>query len=307
MIDACVRRAFLCGDAYEHRRQWIEDKLLELAEHFCIDVAAYAIMSNHYHVVLFINHEAVMALSDIEVVQRWHGLFKGNMLSQKLEKGEQLSQSEWRVLSKTIDEWRIRLTSISWFMRVLNESIARLANEEDQCTGRFWEGRFKSQALLDEKALAACMAYVDLNPIRAKMAKTPESSDHTSIKQRAESASIASQPNRQRQQPENLLPFVGNPRKNMPQGIPFKLTDYLELVDLTGRLKRQDKRGSIDVSLSPILSRLGIQSDDWLRATNNFEVDFHRWVGSSMSIEVLTEEKGIRYIRQQSACRRVFG
>ena len=275
-VSRCVRRVFLCGDAYEHRRQWVEDKLLELADHFCIDVAAYVIMSNHYHVVLFINHEAVMALSDIEVVQRWHCLFKGNMLSQKLEKGDQLSQSEWRVLSKTIDEWRIRLTSISWFMRVLNESIARLANEEDQCTGRFWEGRFKSQALLDEKALAACMAYVDLNPIRAKMAKTPESSDHTSIKLRVESTSTASQPNRQRQQPKNLLPFVGNPRKNMPQGIPFKLTDYLELVDLTGRLKRQDKRGAIDVSLSPILSRLGIQSDDWLRATDNFEVDFQR-------------------------------
>jgi len=69
-------------------------------------------------------------------------------------------------------------------MQLLNQYIARQANIEDKVTGCFWESRFKSQALLDERALLTCMAYVDLNPIRAAMAKTPENSDYTSIQER---------------------------------------------------------------------------------------------------------------------------
>jgi hypothetical protein len=134
--------------------------------------------------------------------------------------------------------WRERLCSISWFMRWLNESIAREANREDGCTGHFWESRFKSQALLDEKALAACLAYVDLNPIHAKMAETPEDSAHTSIKRRIEAA-------RNRQQPGSLFPFVGNPREPMTEGIPFPLEGYLELLDWSGRILREGKRGPL--------------------------------------------------------------
>ena len=62
-------------------------------------------------------------------------------------------------------------------MKVLNENIAKQANKEDKCTGHFWESRYKSQALLDEQAVLSCMTYVDLNPIRAAMAPTPEQSD----------------------------------------------------------------------------------------------------------------------------------
>jgi hypothetical protein len=130
-------------------------------------------------------------------------------------------------------------------MRCLNEPIAREANREDKVTGKFWESRYTSQALLDEKALAACMVYVDLNPIRAQMANTPESSKHTSVQHRIDRTRRTRQPNRIDQQPQQLLPFAGNPRNDMPAGLPFCLTDYLELVDWSGRILREDKKGAI--------------------------------------------------------------
>ncbi|MEH6346711.1 MAG: hypothetical protein V7785_16580 [Bermanella sp.] len=174
---------------------------------------------------------------------------------------------------------------ISWFIGRLNESISRQANYEDRCTVRFWEGRFKSQALLDEKALAACLAYVDLNPVRAKMAKTPGKSDHTSIKQRAENAKIAHVPNHPNQQTKKLMPFAGHPRNNMPQGLPFKLTDYLELVELTGRVIREDKRGYIDRHQPAILKRLGIDGKSWIKMTTTFESSFKDLVGKPSNMD----------------------
>lgn len=142
-------------------------------------------------------------------------------------------------------------------MRCLNEAIARQANQEDHCTGRFWEGRFKSQVLLDEKALAACLAYVDLNPARATMAaETPEESDYTSVQQRIRKALSPS--NADTAQPSELMPFAGNPRTNMPKGLPFRLSDCLERVDWTGRQLREGKRGAINETLPPILQRLQI-------------------------------------------------
>lgn len=161
-------------------------------------------------------------------------------------------------------------------MRLLNEDIARRANKEDKCTGRFWEGRFKSQALLDEAALAACMAYVDLNPIRAKMAKTPEESDHTSVQKRIDSATIS-------KQPKQLLRFAGMPRQIMPKGLPFELKSYLDLVDLTGRIMREDKRGCIDNNHLPILERLNISPENWLKLTTQFTRVFHGAVGRPSS------------------------
>lgn len=312
-VSRCVRRAFLCGtdhstgQCYEHRRGWLEDKLLSLPEIFAVDIAAYAVMSNHYHVVLFIDDKKAKNWTDTEVIERWHLLFKGNLFSQRLLKGEKLDNAQRARLQIYIEEWRSRLSSISWFMRVLNEAIAREANLEDKCSGRFWEGRFKSQALLDEAALAACMAYVDLNPVRAKIADTPEGSEHTSIKRRTKKAKRSKQPNHPNQQAEVLLPFVGNPRQNIPKGIQMKLTDYLELVDRTGRILRHDKRGAISKNAESILARLGIDDSQWLEMTEHFEDCFRTFAGGEQSLRTACATLNYQRPPGLSRCKSVIG
>ena len=311
-VSCCVRRAFLCGvDAfsgysYEHRRQWVEDRLLALACIFAIDIAAYAVMSNHYHVVLHINHQLATSWTRSEVIEHWHQLFKGSLLSQRYVQGEILSKAEHAALSDQVNEWRERLMSISWFMRCTNEPIAREANNEDKVTGRFWEGRFKSQALLDEKALAACMVYVDLNPIRARMAETPEQSDHTSIKRRIKQALKVKQSYRPEQQPKELLPFAGNPRVDLPDGIPFSLSDYLILVDWSGRIIREDKKGHIPEHLPDILQRLDIHPRNWMYLTNNFEHPFKNLVGAVHHVRQACESIGKNWVHGIKQCEKLF-
>lgn len=142
-----------------------------LAHIFAIDVAAYAVMSNHYHLVAHIDRARALAWSTEEVLTRWTQLFTGPLLVVRYlsPARDQMGQAEMAMVREMAATYRARLHDLSWFMRVLNESLARQANAEDDCTGRFWEGRFKSQALLDEQALLAAMAYVDLNPVRAGM------------------------------------------------------------------------------------------------------------------------------------------
>ena len=176
-VSRGVRRSFLCGEdvvtgqSYAHRREWVEERLLYLSQIFAIDVCAYAVMSNHTHVVLHIDTERAKGWSMDEVLTRWHELHHGTYLTQTYmdeTKREELDAAQLQAVEDIAQVYQSRLCDLSWFMRELNEYIAREANKEDQCTGRFWEGRFKSQALLDE-ALAACIAYVDLNPIRAHL------------------------------------------------------------------------------------------------------------------------------------------
>tara|TARA_A200000159_G_scaffold147355_1_gene154330 strand:+ start:4971 stop:5720 length:750 start_codon:yes stop_codon:yes gene_type:complete len=240
-------------------------------------------MNNHTHVVLRINKEKAEALSTQEVIGRWLKLYKGMLLCQRYIQPDEcttMSDAEVETVKSLAEVYRYRLYDISWFMRLLNEFIARRANKEDECTGHFWEGRFKSQALLDEASLAACMAYVDLNPVRARIAKTPESSVHTSIKMRIQAA-------RSSRQPRSLLPFAGNPSNNMPDGIPFHLEDYLKIIEFTGRHYHPDKPGKINDAEAPILSRVGLDNADWNAMVAGIETEFK----TAVSIEKLSKIK----------------
>ncbi len=149
---------------------------------------------------------------------------------------------------------RSRLGSLSWLMRCLVEPIARRANREDGCTGRFWEGRFKSQLLCDDRAILAAMAYVDLNPIRAGIARRLDHSRHTSIQRRIAST---------RCNPEvlhtSLTPVAGRIVPLMP----ISTADYLALVEWTGRQLHPGKRGRIAEDAPSCLGIVEQQPHRW--------------------------------------------
>jgi len=190
-FSRCVRRAFLCGlDAltgrdFSHRKAVLLERLRFLAGIFAIEVCAYAILANHWHAVLRTRPDIVASWPDLEVATRWLTLFPPHRITKAASVAP--SEEEIQALAarpERIAELRRRLTSISWFMGRLNEFIARRANKDDHVKGRFWEGRFKCQVLLDEAAITSGMVYVDLNAIRAGVAASPEESDFTSIQER---------------------------------------------------------------------------------------------------------------------------
>jgi len=305
-ISRCVRRTFLCGmdkhtnKDYSHRKQWMVERLALLSETFAIDVCAYAIMSNHMHTVLKINEPLAQNWTDKEVMQRWQQLFSIPVLVQRYLDGHCHSDAEQNKALEIIDQLRNRLMDISWFMRCLNEYIARKANTEDKCTGRFWEGRFKSQALLDEQAILSCMVYVDLNPIRADIYQSLESSEYTSVKQRIDQIKGKSSP----PQSIKLAQFIaGSPTKD---GIAFSLTDYLELADWTGRCVRIDKRGAIPSGTPKLLNQLGLDNETWLETVKAFSSDFHSFIGPEDKLQMLCQKQKKKWLQGIQLCRKLF-
>ena len=191
VINRCVRRTFLCGSDsktgrdFSHRKDWIRDRLEVLAGIFAVDVMGFAVLSNHMHVVVRTRPDVVATWSDDEIAVRWWNLFPQRRLKDRsAAEPTEFELNHIRSDASGLKEKRRRLSNVSWFMKCLSEPIAKRGNREEEVTGHFWEARYKIQPLLDEMAIAACMAYVDLNPIRAGIALTPETSDFTSVQER---------------------------------------------------------------------------------------------------------------------------
>ena len=308
------------GKDYSHRKEWIRSRLEELAGIFALDVMSFAVLSNHLHVVVRTRPDVVKSWSDEEVALRWWRLFPqrrdGN------GKAAEPQESELKHIlndASGLKEKR-RLCDISWFMRWLAEPIARRGNFEDKVFGRFWEGRFRAQPLLDETAIVACMAYVDLNPIRAGIAATPETSDFTSVKERikdrasAAEVSTADAQDHRIEHGENagwLAPIpLEVKRKKVREKetsrragnkdcLPMSLDDYLKLLDWTGRQLRTDKRGAIPAACSPILDRLDCSEETWFDLVKNFSKRFRHEAGSVLSVRVFRSKRRER--RAQAA------
>jgi REP element-mobilizing transposase RayT len=309
VISRCVRRAWLWGfdtytqRDYSHRKQWVLERLARLTSIFAIDVCAYAVMSNHYHLVLHVDRNRARAWSDQQIIERWSQVFRIPLLVKRWIEGE-ASQIEIEAARQSVSRWRQRLSDVSWFMRCMNEYLARRANAEDECTGRFWEGRFKSQALLDEAGLLTAMAYVDLNPVRAGVAHVPEEAEFTSIYARINEMHTSARKTSKPQRPR-LLPFHDQAHPNVP-ALPLQLHDYLELVDWSGRRIKANSPGAIESSVPPILERLNIDVDVWSLAMRVRGNVFGRAMGKVDRLRLHARALGQWRIRGLTQAQRLF-
>ena len=350
-MSRCVRRAFLCGKDpvsgkdFQHRRQWIQDRMQFLAGQFGIDVLGFAVLSNHLHVVLRNRPDVVQGWTDLEVARRWWNMFP----KRRDRDGNAKEPYDFELRMIIVDpanlaEIRARLSSVSWFMRCLCERIARMANHEDLTRGCFWEGRYKCVLLADDSALVACLAYVDLNQIRAQLAETPETSRFTSVYERiqalgepsvaAEAAAEANPPERPHPDPpapsgqpsaqpadkppgaDWLSPFelsesetaepVPCDRASNKGCLPMSFAEYLQLLDWTGRQIRDDKPGAIPADLAPILARLKLSDDGWLKLMKGFSRMFPRAAGRPQSLQREREQLGCQLMQGIRHSRAIF-
>mgnify|MGYP002780007220 CR=1 FL=1 len=290
-VQRCVRRAFLCGVdhytgvSFEHRKTWIEQRLGLLAECFAVSIHAYAVMSNHLHLVVQLAPGAAAQWSDEDVAARWVRLFPPRL------------GTDWAVEAKCrrlIDDAerlqtiRQRLSDLSWLMRCLAEPIARRANSEDRCKGRFWEGRFKAQRLCDERALLAAMVYVDLNPVRAGIAEGLEDSSHTSVAARM--AQVGQTPHTLR---TGLGPILGV----LQPPLAITTADYLQLLDWTGRQLAPGKRGRIIGEAPTCLHGLDRTPERWTTRVQAIGSGYWRVVGSAEQLVELALQIGQRWLK----------
>ena len=326
-VQRCVRRAFLCGDDplsgknFEHRREWIRLRLEFLASVFAIDCLTYTILHNHLHIVLRSRPDVLETWSDDEVARRSLRLFPKRR--NKDGSPKEPTQGELNSIlndSEKLVEARRRLSDVSWWMKSAAENIARRSNREDEVTGHFWEGRFKAQLLLDEASLLACAAYVDLNPIRAALAETPETSDFTGAKDRLDDLSRRSsscrdthdwERSRRRKRSGWMSPIEisesqdpvgadadpGGRRASRKGFLPMSMTAYLEFLDWTGRQIRADKLGAIPDHLAPILDRLGLDASGWCGLVRRFGKIFKRAAGTAQSLRQEAARRNVGWMQ----------
>ncbi len=331
VMNRTTRRCFLFGDDllsgknFDHRKVWVEDRLMLQSSLFGIDLLCYTVLSNHFHLVLRSRPDVVSTWDDTEVARRWLTLCP----VQKDEFGQAIEPTESDLNTIRNDDQllvqiRRRLSDISWWMRLFCQNIAQRANLEEQETGKFFQARFKATRLLDEMSILACAAYVDLNPIRAALAETLEGSQFTSIQKRlldlktsvSQSVEVSVQPFAAGfLAPVNLNEshdYVGpcahqNGHRCSDKGF-LRMTTaaYVEMLDWTARQIRGDKRGATPVGLAPIFDRMGIHEDTWIQLVREFGRLFYVVAGQPHQIDTHKPPNGARRFCTRAAARELL-
>ena len=324
VINRTVRRCFLFGDDplsgknFDHRKVWIEDLLKHFAAHFGIDLLCFSILSNHYHLILRTRPDVVASWDDTEVARRWLMICPVRKVGGRAAEPSEPELNSIRNCPIKLAEIRSRLSSISWWMRLLNQRIAQRANKEDEESGRFWQDRYRAIRLIDEESLLACAAYVELNPIRAAMAETLEQSDHTSIQRRIESE-VETCTGRERR--DAFLASLTLDRSTDNVGILSSRTgvrcsdqgflsltpnQYFELLDWTARHIVSGKRGATPKETPPILLRLGLAAGSWVKLVTQFSDSFCHVAGRVDRVRSLRSHRTMRRFNTRSLGRELL-
>lgn len=313
-ISRCVRQCFLCGENfkenknYEHRKKWVQERLKKLSEIFCIDILNFAVMSNHLHVLIKVNNKKLKQLSNEEVAKRWRVLYPKSSIMEEIEL-EILSSDE-----EKIKEIRKRLVNIGWFMKSISEYIAKRANKEDECKGRFWEGRFVCKRIYDEASVLQCALYIDLNPIRAKITTVPEKSIFTSAYERIKANRAKEKLNYKNYNFKKICLEKESKRDswllaiNKKEGgfLSLTLKEYLGILDFAGQEIINGKRGKIPNKIMPILERLKIDSENWIDNLEKINYSFARFMGNKESMKKEAIKIGQRWFKGIRLASKMF-
>ncbi|MFC1758535.1 transposase [Planctomycetota bacterium] len=325
VISKTVRGAFLLREGEEDRKQWIENRLQFLARLFAVEVAGFTIMDNHLHVLVRLEPDRIEGWSDEDVVRRWGELFPPRGVNRQPLELTDAWVKQQMADEKFVEKCRGRLADLGWFMKCLKEPLARMVNKLEEQSGAFWQSRYKSIAVLDDEALVATCAYIDLNPVAAGIAKLPEDSDHTSVKARVDHCREIGRIDDLQAAREGTVAGVqaaagiedgfwlcpiedargsGSVRTGLLDG--FSLGSYLQLVDYTSRLVRNGK-ARVSSEVATILDRMGTSTDVW---SHNLKRMFSRakHLGTAFSfsrekLNAAAERRGLQRMANLNGCR----
>lgn len=325
VLNRTSRRCFLMGfdektgRSFEHRKVWIEDRLKRLAAYFGIDLLGYAILSNHFHLLLRSRPDVVKTWTDGQVATRWLHLCP------PYKNGKPREITEFDVNMIVNDENKVamlrrRLSDISWWMRLLSQPIAQRANQEDNETGRFWAGRFRAIRIEDNAALLACAAYIDLNPIRATIAETLESSTFTSIHSRIESQNDNTESSKNPKSDAHLAPITCNTLENDIASktnrtgnrcsdlgfLELTTSQYIVLLDWTARQIVPNKSGATPVDTPPIFKRINVSPNTYCELVKDFEQLFSVIAGKPESLEAFQSKRTHRHFQMRRKTKELF-
>jgi hypothetical protein len=262
-------------------QQWTQQRLEELVGIFAINVAGFSVMETHLHVLVHLDVDRSRNWSAEETITRWATLYPprdacGNPL---LDIGSWIQQM---ILDdQFVNKCRERLADLGWFMKSLKEPLSHLINAAGDNSGTCWMARYKSIAVLDERALLATCIYIDLNPFAAGLGNRPEDSMFTSLFLRIDACRMAGRledlkaarvsaamgvlKSQDLEAGLWLCPIEdrmaqGSPRVGLAEG--FSLGSYLLLLDATSRLLRPGK-AHLSAEAEEILDRLGTSGKIW--------------------------------------------